>query len=105
MLSASVSTGSEECEKESKVFYPAGLGLLLQTLDAAAIGAQVRHQGLVFLQQSLLRNNVLSATEATKQAMDGGQCFIHIPQQSLRLCRSPCSPQWAPSPSSKTRPH
>lgn len=35
------------------VLYPAGLGLLLQGLDAAAVGAQVRHQGLVLLQQSL----------------------------------------------------
>lgn len=38
-------------------FYPAGLGLFLQGLDAAAVGTQVGHQGLVLLQQSLLKNN------------------------------------------------
>ena len=33
--------------------HPAGLGLFFQRVDAAAVGAQVRHQGLVLLQQSL----------------------------------------------------
>lgn len=34
-------------------FYPARLCLFLQGLDAAAIGAQVGHQGLMLLKQSL----------------------------------------------------
>lgn len=33
--------------------HPAGLGLLFQGLDAAAVGDQVRHQGLMLLQQGL----------------------------------------------------
>ena len=56
-MSTAVPSDGPQCVRCSSPWgrgtHPAGLGLLLQCVDAAAVGAQVRHQSLVLLQQSL----------------------------------------------------
>lgn len=71
MLPINTLTNSYSGSRKGRpVLYPAGLGLLLQGLDAAAVGAQVRHQGLVLLQQSLWTER---QSQQTGAALEEGQ--------------------------------